>query len=46
MIDIEEIFLRLESQNFKRMTVKSHLKQPVYFLPTFIDGKLIIDHEY
>ncbi len=31
MIDIEEIFLRLESQNFKRMTVKSHLKQPVYF---------------
>ncbi len=31
MIDIEEIFLRLESQNFKRMTVKSHLKQPIYF---------------
>ncbi len=30
LIDFEERILRLESQKFKRMIVKSHLKQPVY----------------
>ncbi len=33
MIDIEERLLRLESQKFKAMIVRSHLEQPIYVYP-------------
>ncbi len=33
MIDIKERLLRLESQKFKAMIVRSHLEQPIYLCP-------------
>ncbi len=33
MIDIEERLLRLESQKFKSIIVRSHLEQPIYVCP-------------
>ena len=33
MIDIEERLLKLESQKFKSMIVRSHLEQPIYVCP-------------